>query len=496
MQNGLSSKIPSDLLSWGEQWTRLFVEQGGAVAAWLAIVDVNQSIQWITEQAPSQKIYGEIPFLILEQALHQKETITLPNEGNGTSSEVIPLTHQDQVVGLIRLDFKEESDPKSGAVSWRLALSRIIAAEIVRETTRIRDALTENSIYRILQASVDVQDALPPILEILANRSGADLLTALRYKLSSRRFELLAVHSSNARSLAKIKMFYESHPSYYAIGTRQPVWIADLAEPNSNVWPISPLVPDGFHGYLAIPLIGHYDLLGVLEFSWRNPARENMVDIGFMERVAEQISFAIERTATLKELAQRNAELVSRYDAMIEGLSRSLELRDLETEGHTRRVSTLTMRLVEHIRLPQDQWDAIKQGALLHDIGKLGIPDAILLKPGSLTAQERKVMEQHPLYGYNILAPIISSRQTLDIALHHHERWDGSGYPYGLKAERIPLVARLFAVVDVFDAVTSDRPYRPGWPRAQAIEYLREQAGHQFDPQVVQLFLQIIQEVK
>jgi HD-GYP domain-containing protein (c-di-GMP phosphodiesterase class II) len=149
------------------------------------------------------------------------------------------------------------------------------------------------------------------------------------------------------------------------------------------------------------------------------------------------------------------------------------------------------MRFVEHMQIPPDQWDAIRQGALLHDIGKLGIPDAILLKHGSLTVQERQVMQQHAVYGYNVLAPIINLRQTLDITLYHHERWDGSGYPYGLRGEQIPLVARLFAVVDVFDALTSDRPYRSAWSHSQAIAYIKEQAGHQFDPRVVELFLEI-----
>jgi HD-GYP domain-containing protein (c-di-GMP phosphodiesterase class II) len=131
----------------------------------------------------------------------------------------------------------------------------------------------------------------------------------------------------------------------------------------------------------------------------------------------------------------------------------------------------------------------------LHDIGKLGIPDAILLKPGSLTPQEWKVMQQHPLYAYNILAPIINLRQALDIPLYHHERWDGSGYPYGLKGEQIPLTARLFAVIDVYDALTSDRPYRSAWTRSQAIEYLQEQAGQLFDPQVVAYFLELVNEI-
>jgi HD-GYP domain-containing protein (c-di-GMP phosphodiesterase class II) len=154
-------------------------------------------------------------------------------------------------------------------------------------------------------------------------------------------------------------------------------------------------------------------------------------------------------------------------------------------------VSQLAIKLVQHMQIPSDQWDAIRQGALLHDIGKIGIPDAILLKPGSLTPREKKVMQQHVIYGYNILAPITHIQHTLDMALYHHERWDGKGYPSGLKGEQIPLVARLFAVVDVFDALSSDRPYRPAWPRARVLAYLRDQAGHQFDPQIVKYFLEV-----
>ena len=210
--------------------------------------------------------------------------------------------------------------------------------------------------------------------------------------------------------------------------------------------------------------------------------------------VGDAVTFALEHTTIVESLKRRNDELTSTYTATIEGLSRALELRDLETDGHTRRVSVLTVRLAEHMQIPADQRASIQQGALLHDIGKLGIPDAILLKPGSLTPRVWKVMQQHPLYAYNILAPIISLRQALDIPLYHHERWNGSGYPYGLANEQIPLSARLFAVVDVYDALTSDRPYRSAWTRTQALEYLQEQAGQQFDPGVVIHFLEMINE--
>jgi HD-GYP domain-containing protein (c-di-GMP phosphodiesterase class II) len=318
----------------------------------------------------------------------------------------------------------------------------------------------------------------------------------LRYNLSSRRFDLLAAHGLNAPALAKLRLHFETSLAGKFAEERQPIWLEDTFASKTNVRSISRLTEEGFRSYLALPLIGHNDFLGILEIFWSKVPDLQAHELGFLERVTEQISLTMERSAIVRDLRRSNEGLAAAYNAMIEGLSRALELRDIETEGHTRRVSVLMMRIGEHMQIPSNQWDAIKQGALLHDIGKLGIPDAILLKPGSLTLREREVMQQHAVYGYNILAPVIKLRQTLDIALYHHERWDGSGYPYGLKGEQIPLVARLFAVADVFDALTSDRPYRPAWSHQQAVEYLREQAGRLFDPQVVELFLEIVDQQK
>src|SRR5581483_9371106 len=131
----------------------------------------------------------------------------------------------------------------------------------------------------------------------------------------------------------------------------------------------------------------------------------------------------------------------------------------------------------------------VRRGALLHDIGKMGVPDNILLKPGKLTDEEWEIMRRHPQYAFDLLTPISYLRRSLDIPFCHHEKWDGTGYPRGLKGEEIPLVARIFAVVDVWDAVTSDRPYRPAWTKDQALKHIQEQSGSHFDPRVVRTFL-------
>jgi HD-GYP domain-containing protein (c-di-GMP phosphodiesterase class II) len=170
----------------------------------------------------------------------------------------------------------------------------------------------------------------------------------------------------------------------------------------------------------------------------------------------------------------------------------ALDLRDKETEGHSKRVTELTVRLARAIGIDGDELTHLRRGALLHDVGKLGIPDAILLKPGKLTDEEWVIMRRHPQYACDMLAPIAYLRPALDIPRCHHEKWDGSGYPRGLKGEEIPLSARLFAVVDVWDALRSDRPYRSGWPSEQVIAYIQEGRGTHFDPQVVDLFLRVL----
>ena len=191
-------------------------------------------------------------------------------------------------------------------------------------------------------------------------------------------------------------------------------------------------------------------------------------------------------------LEHAHAELKAAYEATIEGWSRAMDLRDRETEGHTQRVTQLTLKLAEAAGMEYNELVHIRRGALLHDMGKLGIPDAILLKPDKLTDDEWAFMRRHPQLAYDMLHPIEYLRPALDIPFCHHEKWDGTGYPRKLKGNEIPLAARIFAIVDVWDAVTSDRPYRPAWQKEVALLYLQEQSGKHFDPQVVELFFKII----
>lgn len=208
----------------------------------------------------------------------------------------------------------------------------------------------------------------------------------------------------------------------------------------------------------------------------------------------EKLASSDRRSAeTALTIAHR--ELQEAYDRTMEGWVRALDLRDRETEGHTLRVAEVTVRLARAMGIAESEMVNIRRGALLHDIGKMGVPDNILLKQEVLSEAEWAIMRKHPVYAHELISPIPYLRQAVDIPYCHHEKWDGSGYPRGLRGEQIPLSARLFAVVDVWDALLSARSYRNGWPEEKVQGYIRENAGSHFDPKVVEVFLRLAQEM-
>jgi HD-GYP domain-containing protein (c-di-GMP phosphodiesterase class II) len=249
---------------------------------------------------------------------------------------------------------------------------------------------------------------------------------------------------------------------------------------------------ESFASYFSVPLVAKGQIKGVLDIFNRTPLNPDQEWFNFLETLAGQAAIAIDNTSLLEDLHRSNVELSLAYDTTLEGWSKALDLRDKETEGHTQRVVDTTLRIAQNLGIDDDELTHIRRGALLHDIGKMGIPDSILLKPGPLTDEEWKIMKKHPSYAYELLYPITHLRPALEIPYYHHERWDGSGYPQGLKGEQIPLAARIFAVVDVWDAVTSDRPYRKAWTSKKALDHIRAQSGKHFDPKIVEIFLSLI----
>jgi HD-GYP domain-containing protein (c-di-GMP phosphodiesterase class II) len=209
--------------------------------------------------------------------------------------------------------------------------------------------------------------------------------------------------------------------------------------------------------------------------------------------IAHQLENALKKNDTLvNTLRKSNRDIRDAYETTLEGWSHALEIRDRETEGHTQRVTEMVSRLAVLMNFTEEERVHIHRGALLHDIGKLGIPDEILHKPGELTEQEKKIMHTHPQIAYNLLYPIEYLRASLAIPCYHHEKWDGTGYPHGIKGNDIPLEARIFAVIDVYDALSHDRPYRKGWSKEKVIEHIKSESGKHFDPTVVEIFIKEI----
>jgi HD-GYP domain-containing protein (c-di-GMP phosphodiesterase class II) len=252
------------------------------------------------------------------------------------------------------------------------------------------------------------------------------------------------------------------------------------------------LQSEGFITYIGIPLIVKGQIKGVFEIFHRSPLSPRPDWMEFLHTLVGQAAIAIDNSQLFENLQRSNQELVQAYDATIEGWAHALDLRDRETEGHTQRVTLMTLQLARTMGINESELVHIRRGAILHDIGKIGIPDAILHKPGALTDYELEVMRRHPTYAYNILAPIAYLRPALDIPYCHHEKWDGTGYPRGLQGEEIPLFARLFAIVETYDILMSDRPFRRGLSKEKTLDYILEQRGKHFDPALVEIFLNLI----
>jgi PAS domain S-box-containing protein len=243
--------------------------------------------------------------------------------------------------------------------------------------------------------------------------------------------------------------------------------------------------------YFAAPLLVEGKARGVLEVYQKGDTRRDREWHNFLETLAGQAALAVENDSLLGDLQRSNRELLQAYNEVIEGWAKALDLRDKETEGHSRRVTDLCVKLAQRMGIHGEALIHLRRGALLHDIGKTGIPDSILLKPGPLTEEEWVVMRRHPQLSYNFLYPLEFLRPALDIPYCHHEKWDGTGYPRGLSKEQIPLPARIFAIVDVWDALTSDRPYHKKRSPEEAAEIIRAGKGKHFDPVVVKAFFEL-----
>jgi len=389
-----------------------------------------------------------------------------------------------------------------------IANARLLAAS----EKRLANIHALREIDKAILGSSDVNVALGVVLDQVLLRLSADASSALLLNPHTQTLRYAAGRGFRTNTPRRTEWQLGEGLSGRAALERRLIHVSDLESPESPT--VSPHASDvlelpgtgrvlprnrrtgvpsneGFASYHGVPLVANGQVKGVLEVWHRSSLALDDEDLEFLETLAGQAAIAVDNANLFRDLQRSNDELVLAYDSTLAGWSGALDLRDKETEGHSERVTRETLRLAREMGISDSELVHIRRGALLHDIGKMGVPDAILLKPGPLTDEEWVIMKQHPGLALQLLAPIEYLRPSLDIPYAHHEKWDGSGYPRRLSGEQIPRAARLFAVVDVWDALCSDRPYRKGWPIGRVLNHIRDGAGTHFDPAVVEAFLHL-----
>jgi putative nucleotidyltransferase with HDIG domain len=357
---------------------------------------------------------------------------------------------------------------------------------------RLNQVEALHSIELAISASIDLHTTLNVLLKHVQSLLEVDAANILLFNSDLREFNFSAGRGFRTDNLEHATFRLNTSFAGRAAFDRRAVVVSEKLTSRAEQAFSRMYEAEGFVAYAGVPLIAKGQIKGVLEVYHRSPHRPESEWLNLLETLASEAAIAIDNSQLFTSLQQSNIELALAYDATIAGWSRAMDLRDKETEGHTQRVTDLTLRLARAMKISDSELIHIRHGALLHDIGKMGVPDNILLKAEILTDDEWEKMRKHPEFAYEMLSSIRYLQPALAIPYCHHEKWDGTGYPRGLKGEDIPLVARIFSIVDVWDALINDRPYRPAWTEEQALKYIQDQSGQSFDPQVVKAFLEMM----
>jgi len=429
---------------------------------------------------------------------------------SGWSCVWVPIRTAQEIIGVFIIAAQLPRQVQRYETSLLTTLAEIAGNAIHRarlhEQTerRLEHVQALHAIDMAISSSMDMRVTLNVLLEQVTAQLHVDAADILLLTPHMHTLEYAAGRGFRTKAIERARLHLGEGYAGRAALERRSVAIADLrlqtegpfgiADSAAGQSEILNLKSEMFVAYYGVPLLAKGQVKGVLEIFHRAPLTPDPEWLGFLEALASQAAIAIDNAELFTNLQRANVELALAYDTTLEGWSRALDLRDKETEGHTQRVTEMTERLARTMGMSEAERVHVRRGALLHDIGKMGISDTILLKPGKLTDEEWVTMRKHPEYAYNLLSPISFLRLALDIPYCHHEKWDSTGYPRGLKGEEIPLAARIFAVVDVWDALTSDRPYRKAWSEEKARAYIREQAGQHFDPKIVETFLNLGRE--
>ena len=418
---------------------------------------------------------------------------------------LVPLKVGDKLIGILALgEARTENREPFDDSKLQLASSigdqstgTIHRATLHQQTEQqLRQFKALREIDSAITSSVDLSIPSIVMLDQIRTLLKVDAAGILRLNPYSHTLEYIVGRGFHATEMANLRLRVGEGFAGQVASEFKRIYIPNIDTEKLGQKYSEVIKTESFRAYLGIPLIARGIVKGVLEIYHRSDFQIDSGWLDFVETLAGQAAIAIDNSEMFDDLQKSNVELVQAYDATIEGWARALEYRDMETEGHSRRVVELATTVAEHMGFRQADLVHVRRGALLHDIGKVGIPDNILQKPGKLTDEEWVVMKTHPVLSFELLAPIQHLGPAMDIPHYHHERWDGTGYPVGLRAEQIPLSARIFAIVDVWDALRSDRPYRKAWSKEKTIDHILAQSGKHFDPAVVDSFLELINDNK
>jgi len=464
-----------------EHLTGLSIPITGTVSGW-----VTQHAEMITNQGRLDT--NRFP------ASHPREDIL--------SALSMPMMIGEKLVGVLNVNHTRRAalftpgQIKGLGILVHIATSAMENAQLYEQTEKqLHHIAALRTIDLAISSSLDLRVTLNIVLDQVISQLEVETAAILLANQQSQILDFAAGRGFRGNQIERSQTFVGVGYAGTAALDRRTISVPDLAQAELDPMIESLRASETIRSVFAAPLIAKGEVKGVLVLFRPTPFHPDENWHNFFEALAGQTAIAIDSMRLFENLQRTNQQLLLAYNTTIEGWSRALDLRDRETEGHTQRVTEMALRLSRAMGVFDDEdLVHIRRGALLHDIGKMGIPDEILHKPGELTEDEAAVIRKHPEYAYKLLYPITYLRKSLDIPYYHHERWDGDGYPQRLKGEQIPFAARVFAVIDVWDALRSNRPYRPGLPDEKVLDYLQEQSGKHFDPQVVERFLSLLKE--
>ena len=409
-----------------------------------------------------------------------------------------PIIQKSQIYGFILHGFlKADVINKENMTTMELLAERTASAlnnaKLFEEiNNNLKRLAALRSIDQAITNSMDINFTMGIVLEQTVEQLKVHAADILLLEQDNSTLKFAIERGFNNPPPSQTKVSISNSAAGNAVLERDIIHVKDLSKESYLSQKYHHFAKEGFVSLVCAPLIAKGQVKGVMEIFHRDNLTPDADWLSFLDTLARQAAIAIDNADLFTNLQRTNMELTLAYDATIQGWSDALDLRDKETEGHTQRVTDMTMQLAKLMGVDEKEKIHIWRGALLHDIGKMGIPDSILLKPGKLSDEEWEIMRKHPRIAYDLISPIAYLRPALDIPYCHHEKWDGTGYPRGLREEQIPLSARIFSIVDVWDALTSDRPYRNAWSREKTLDYIMGLKGSHFDEKVVDNFLIMI----